>query len=90
METLIHADIFFFITSIAVVILTILLAVILAYAIIVFRNLKKVSEQVKRQAQNLETDIDTLRQCVKSQGLGLKLLFKLKDLFKSKIKKRKN
>jgi len=61
MDTLIHADIFFFITSIAVILLTILLCVILFYVAKIARNLASLSETVRDEGESLIADIEEIR-----------------------------
>ena len=51
MNTLIHADIFFFITTIAVIILTILASIAMYYLIGALKNFKRITK-------NLENRID--------------------------------
>jgi biopolymer transport protein ExbB/TolQ len=54
METLIKADIFFFISSIASVVLTILLCVVLYYFIKAGKNLYQISEKLQEHFQESE------------------------------------
>jgi len=71
MDTLAKSDIFFFITSIAVIILTILGAIALVYAIKLLRDAKAVMAEVKRQSEVIISDIDDARAYVKREGLKL-------------------
>lgn len=58
MDSILQADIFFFITSIAVVVLTVVLTVVGIYLIQAFRNFRDVSVIVKRGAQHAEENIE--------------------------------
>ena len=72
MKSLIHADIFFFITSIAVIALTAILVVVLVYLIQILRDVKDVSRVVKKETRDLAGDISDLRFKAKREGLKLK------------------
>lgn len=60
MEPLIKSDIFFFISSIATVLLTVLVSVLLYYLIIAARNLQKLSEVLKQSGEFVEDLKDRL------------------------------
>ncbi|MCX6763696.1 MAG: hypothetical protein NTZ97_03110 [Candidatus Moranbacteria bacterium] len=87
MENFIKADIFFFITSIFVVILTIVLAIGAFYVIAILRDLKHISARAKVEGDELMEDIKNLRQNVKIQGAGLKSISRF---FSSLFNKKKN
>lgn len=48
METIVKADIFFFVTTITVVLLTIFLTVFLWYSILMFKKIGKLCERVEK------------------------------------------
>ncbi|MCR4274498.1 MAG: hypothetical protein NUW02_00385 [Candidatus Campbellbacteria bacterium] len=75
METLIHADIFFFITSIFVVLLIITFGVSMYYIIPIFRDLRHLSEVARKEGDKLVGDIDELRGAVKEEGTKIKTIF---------------
>ncbi len=66
------SEIFFFITSIAVVILTILLGILITYLIRILRNVDDISEKAKDEAGLIKEDIAELRQNVKTEGAKVK------------------
>jgi len=68
MNTLIHADIFFFVTTIAVVIITIALTVLIVYLVKVFRNVRKITEMVSEETVLLRRDIGDLRSEIRMRG----------------------
>ena len=68
MNTLIHADIFFFVTTIAVVIVGIALTVALIYLAKVFSDVREITRQVKEEAILFREDIAGLRADVKREG----------------------
>jgi len=90
MDTLVHADIFFFITSIAVVIGGLLIAIILIYGILIFRDLLAISNEVKREAELIGMDIDQAREHIKKQGAKYSSMFDfLKGIFMGKFRSSK-
>lgn len=90
METFIHADIFFFITSIAVILLTAALVALLIYLIRILRDLKKISAKVKDETELVAGDIDDLRRKTKEEGYRLKNFISFfSGLGKSRKKKKK-
>ena len=69
MDTLVHADIFFFITSIAVILLTLLFIVLLAYGVKIVRTISKIAETIRQESENVVEDIAELRGKVKEEGV---------------------
>lgn len=69
METLIQADIFFFITSIAVILVTILCIVLLAYGVKIARTVSSIATTIKEESENVIEDIAELRGKVKEEGV---------------------
>ncbi len=67
METLIHADIFFFITSIATVIIGILLAITLVYIIKILIDIREISRIARSESKDLADDIHVIRNEVQSE-----------------------
>jgi hypothetical protein len=72
MDTLIHADIFFFVTTIAVVIVTLLLAIALIYLIKVLNRIKNIAEQIREETVLFREDVHDLRDSVRREGFKLK------------------
>lgn len=88
METLIQADIFFFITSIFVVVLAAGCAVALYFIIPILKDLRYLSEMARKEGDKLAGDIDALRGAVKEEGVRVKsILDYFLDLF---IRRRKS
>lgn len=65
-------DIFFVITSAAVVLLGILLAVLIIYIIKISRDIKYISQRAKSEADLISQDLSELRQNIKDKGAKLK------------------
>lgn len=68
MENIIHADIFFFITSIAVIVFTICLIIIMFYVTRILNDMKHISKTMSQESDKLLNDIDSLRETVKAEG----------------------
>lgn len=69
MDTLIQADIFFFITSIAVILVAILVIVLLAYGVKIARTVSSIATTIKEESENVIEDIAELRGRVKEEGV---------------------
>lgn len=76
MNSLIQADIFFFITSIAVIVITLAVLVLLVYGIKIARTISHISESVKKQSDEILTDIHQLRERVKSESMKVSTFWK--------------
>ena len=74
MTTLIHADIFFFVTTVAVIAVGIVFTIVLIYLANVLRQVRDVIQEVKEEAVLVRGDIAQCRNNIK-QGEG-----KLKSL----------
>lgn len=69
MENIIQADIFFFITSIAVIVFTICLAIVMFYVVRILKDMKHISKTMSQESDKLLNDIDSLRETVKAEGI---------------------
>jgi len=74
METLIHADIFFFVSTIALVLIAIALIVVLIYIIKILRTVSAVSDRVKEESSEIIDDLKTLRTSIKQEGVRLSFI----------------
>lgn len=92
MNSVVQSEIFFFITSVAVVIGGILLCILLIYVILIFRDIRAISKSVKRETELISMDIDAARDHIRKNGLELKSILGffrgLWDLGKRKRKQR--
>ena len=64
----VQADIFFFITSIAVVVLTITLVVTLVYVIQILRDVRYVSKKMREESDRIIVDVEQVRRFVVEEG----------------------
>ncbi|OGY98406.1 MAG: hypothetical protein A2855_02660 [Candidatus Liptonbacteria bacterium RIFCSPHIGHO2_01_FULL_57_28] len=67
MNTLIHADIFFFVTTIAVVLIAALFIVVIIYVVRILTDLRYVSGMVRRQTDLLAGDMDDIREEIRAE-----------------------
>ncbi|HVO28743.1 MAG TPA: hypothetical protein VMT81_02050 [Candidatus Paceibacterota bacterium] len=74
MDTLIHADIFFFVTTIAVIVVALLVAIVLIYLIKVLNRIKDIAEQVREETILFREDIHGLRDSVRREGFKFRSL----------------
>lgn len=72
METLLKADIFFFISTIAVIVLVIVFTVLLVYLILILRNIFYISNLIKKESNEVVKDISDFRSSVRVEAGKLK------------------
>lgn len=90
MDTIIHADIFFFVSTIALVVITLGLIVALVYIIKILRTISNVSEKVKDESDEILADIKNLRGTIKRQGFGLRNVTELIKMVFGRKKSKKD
>ena len=82
METLIHADIFFFITTIWVIIISAILVVILWNVAFIVNDLRHISKKIREGSETLSQDLHDLHTIIRTEGAGIKPIWKyFKNLF---------
>ena len=67
MESIIHADIFFFVTTIIAIILGILLIIIFIYFIKIIADVREISRIARNETTDLASDIQEIRSEVKDE-----------------------
>ena len=72
MSTILQTNIFFYITSFAVVVVTMLIVVGLFYILSILRNIKDISNTAKRGTDILAEDITLLHERVKKRGFKIR------------------
>ena len=88
MNTLIHADLFFFVTTIVVVVVGIAFTIALVYLAKVLSDIKAVTQQVKEETILFREDIKELRSDIKKEGFRAERLFMFFRNFFKKAKTR--
>ena len=71
MESLIHADIFFFITGVAVIVFACVSVVLVIYLVIISRDIRHIVRMVKTRAEELNEDVGRLRSVVATGGWSI-------------------
>jgi hypothetical protein len=71
METILKADVFFFITSVAVVLITIFAIIALAYCIRILHDISRVTRVIREQSEMAAKDITFLRSQVRRGGVRI-------------------
>ncbi len=89
MDAVAKSEIFFFITSIAVILFTIVGVIVAFYVIKIARNVSEITDRANEQTKKISQDVDALRENVKEEGWKVIKQFKLfKNLFGGKKTKR--
>jgi hypothetical protein len=89
MKEIIHADVFFFVTTVVVVVLGAIVATALIYAVSILADVKKISKKIKEGSEGMMEDFQQLRERFKNEGFRkvVSLVGFLGSFF---VKKRKN
>lgn len=83
MNTLIHADIFFFVTTVVVIVVGIAFTVALIYLTKVLSDIKEITKQVKEETILFREDVAGLRNDIKKEGFRAEhFLMFVKNFFK--------
>lgn len=80
-ESLIHADIFFFISTIALVLISIGIIIALVYSIKILRNIREVTEKIKYESGEIVADLKELRLSLRHEGVKWKHVIDLVRTF---------
>lgn len=88
---LVHADIFFYISSIGFFVLAVLAVIVLVYLISLLNDLKQIFQIIKKQSTMIAEDIENLRGQVANGGMKLRYLYGfISSLFFNKKKGKNN
>jgi predicted PurR-regulated permease PerM len=68
MNTLIHADIFFFITAIVVIIIGAIVAIGAGYIVVILSDLKYIVKKIRTESDLVSDDIADIRSRIKDEG----------------------
>lgn len=86
MDTLVHADIFFFVTTIAVIVVGAALTVALIYLAKVLSDIRKITGEVREETGLFRKDLGDLRNEVRRSGFRVQQFL---DLFRKAARRRK-
>ncbi len=89
METLMKADIFFAVTTIAIALIAVVLVVALVYLILFLRDVTYISKRVKEESDEILQDVSALRLSLKSEGSKVRNILGFVTTLFHRTKKRK-
>ena len=90
MDSIIKSEIFFFITSIAVIALSVGAAAVLVYAIRILRNADHIAKLVRDESDLIAKDVSSLRESAEKEGVKISRLSRLlRKYFNKYIKVKK-
>lgn len=90
MDDFLKMDIFFFVTSVAIIAISILLGLVLIRLLRILKRVDEVSEMVQEEAQEIRADIQEMRASVKAETFRIgQLLSTLGGFLKPKRAPRK-
>ena len=75
METLIHADIFFFISSVSSVLFAVGFVVVVVYVVRILDDMKHISTKMREEGDRIVEDVEVLREKAKEEGVRIKSVF---------------
>ncbi len=68
MQTLIHADIFFFVTTIIEVLVAIVFLIVLVYIAIILSDIRELSRTIKKEGAEIIDDVHVFREEIKEEA----------------------
>jgi beta-lactamase regulating signal transducer with metallopeptidase domain len=71
MDTIAKSDAFFFITTICVILVTVMVVVAGAYAIRIVSDVKYITKRAKKETDEIADDLKEAREHIKTKGIGL-------------------
>jgi hypothetical protein len=77
MSEVVHADIFFFITSAAVILITIGILIALYYIVQIVRDVREIVARVRKASVEAERDFEALRATLHEEGVKSRALIDL-------------
>jgi uncharacterized membrane protein len=90
MESIIHADIFFLVSTVALILISIGIIIALIYIIKILRTVSKVSDKVKEESTEIIDDLKHLRGNIKQEGFRFRSVKSfLSKLFGRKASKKR-
>ncbi len=87
MTTLIHADVFFFVTSLAVIVFTVIAVVATLYIISILNDVKHITKRIRTESDEVLEDIKVLREHIREEGFKVGMIAKLLGKFFKKKRK---
>jgi len=89
MESFIHADIFFLVTTIAVVVVIVFFTIAIVYSVRIFKKTETFVDEVKKEGERIIGDIGGLRQTLREEGGKIKVMTDVLTSFMARRNKTK-
>jgi predicted Holliday junction resolvase-like endonuclease len=86
MENIAKSDMFFFVTTIAVIVLTLVLVVALSYIIRIASDIKYIAKRAKQETDEIADDLKSAREILKSKGKTIATILSSLWILKNKRK----
>lgn len=90
MDEFLKMDIFFVVTTVAVLVVTILLAFVLIRVLRILKNIEDISVMVEAEGEKIREDIAQVRQKVKEEGLRVSHMMDFLGAAKPKRSRKKS
>jgi septal ring factor EnvC (AmiA/AmiB activator) len=87
MESIVKSDIFFFVTTICVFIITALIVMILSNVLHIAKSVREIVDKAKGEADGIASDIAAFRAMIRDSQFGLKPLLESLKKKKSEVEK---
>lgn len=89
MNDILHANIFFFISSVSTVLIAVLVGIILFYIARIMRDLSDIVRKINNASADLERDFQDLRREIKNEGVKVRSIVDVAlGFFLSRMQKR--
>ncbi|MBY0472926.1 hypothetical protein K2Q00_01400 [Patescibacteria group bacterium] len=89
MNDILHANIFFFISSVSTILIAILVGVILFYIARIMRDISDIVRKINNVSDDLERDFQDLRHEIKNEGVKVRSIIDVAlGFFLSRVQKR--
>jgi hypothetical protein len=82
MSDFLKQDIFFFITTVAVIVLTLLLGLLLIYLIRIAKTLDEITKRVRQETDIIVDEVGELRAKIKREGIKIRHFAKFFSAFR--------
>lgn len=90
MEGVLTSDIFFFVTTIAIGLISIAALIVLIYFILILRDIRNISHRIQEETDSIAADFSELREAIKSKKVFLAPIFYfVTKAFKRHMRKKK-
>lgn len=87
-ESIVHADVFFFISTIALVIISIGVSISFFYIIKILRNVRDITDRAKIESEEIISDVQKLRRAIRDEGVKWRAVSDLiRGFFGRKVKR---